>query len=102
MMVFAYGNVVVKHLCYIYYSVILTVLSFMLISVYSANLSKSIGESIGIAIAILFKFGIGIGIANTFTRKYWYWYCQYFFPVLLTALYIISYQVKSDVPLMIE
>src|ERR1700733_4879063 len=70
----------------IYYSVILTVLSFMLISVYSANLSKSIGESIGIAIAILFKFGIGIGIANTFTRKYWYWYCQYFFPVLLTAL----------------
>ena len=74
----------------------------MLVSVYSANLSKSIGESIGIAIAILFKFGIGIGIANTFTRKYWYWYCQYFFPVLLTALYIISYQVKSDVPLMIE
>ena len=58
----------------------------MLISVYSANLSKSIGESIGIAIAILFKFGIGIGIANTFTKKYWYWYCQYFFPVLLTAL----------------
>ena len=56
------------------------------IGAYSANLSKSIGESIGIAIAILFKFGIGIGIANTFTRKYRYWYCQYFFPVLLTAL----------------
>src|SRR3984885_443534 len=53
---------------------------------YFANLSKRIGESICIAIAILFKFGIGIGIANTFTKKYWYWYCQYFFPVLLTAL----------------
>ena len=53
-------------------------------------LSKSIGKSIGIGIAILLKIGIGIGIANTFIRKYWYWYCQYFFPVLLTALLLLD------------